>query len=304
MKSYAHSALRPTGRRTRQADLKKLGVAAALLSVFASGCATLTNVPPEQRFDRAVKCLAPGAVIGGGLGAIEEGEVAVAGAVAGAAINLMICSLLDKENDADQDGVTNALDRCPDTPAGTKVDKDGCPLDSDGDGVADEADQCPNTPAGLKVDGKGCPMDNDGDGVLNAFDQCPDTPAGAKVDRTGCSEIGQPLAVLMGVNFTFDSSAILPESRFKLANAVEVMSSHPKMKVQIVGHTDSVGSDEYNKALSLRRATAVRDYLVSQGVNESRMTVDGKGESEPVAPNTTDAERMKNRRVVFTVTDK
>jgi outer membrane protein OmpA-like peptidoglycan-associated protein len=88
--------------------------------------------------------------------------------------------------DADGDGVTDNLDRCPNTPAGTAVDATGCPKDSDGDGVADASDRCPNTPAGTAVDAAGCPKDSDGDGVQDAADRCANTPAGTPVDANGC----------------------------------------------------------------------------------------------------------------------
>jgi OOP family OmpA-OmpF porin len=88
--------------------------------------------------------------------------------------------------DSDGDGVPDKKDKCPDTPAGARVDEKGCPIDSDGDGVPDGIDQCPDTPQGWKVDGKGCPLDSDGDGVPDAKDACPDTPRGAKVDDRGC----------------------------------------------------------------------------------------------------------------------
>ncbi|HMC83069.1 MAG TPA: OmpA family protein [Candidatus Polarisedimenticolia bacterium] len=89
-------------------------------------------------------------------------------------------------SDADHDGVTDRRDKCPDTPAGAKVDEKGCPIDSDGDGVPDGIDQCPETPKGWPVDEKGCPRDTDGDGVPDGSDRCPDTPRGAEVDQRGC----------------------------------------------------------------------------------------------------------------------
>ncbi len=91
-----------------------------------------------------------------------------------------------KAKDSDGDGVPDRKDKCPNTPAGAKVDATGCPIDSDGDGVYDGIDQCPDTPKGATVDAKGCPKDSDGDGVYDGIDQCPDTPKGAKVDAKGC----------------------------------------------------------------------------------------------------------------------
>lgn len=88
--------------------------------------------------------------------------------------------------DSDGDGVPDYLDKCPDTPKGVAVDTNGCELDSDGDGVCDSSDKCPNTPKGVEVDENGCPPDTDGDGVPDYLDKCPDTPKGAPVDRVGC----------------------------------------------------------------------------------------------------------------------
>src|SRR5689334_12166264 len=91
-----------------------------------------------------------------------------------------------RARDTDGDGVTDRRDHCPGTPAGCKVDVQGCPIDADGDGVCDGIDQCPNTPRGVRVDAHGCPLDDDRDGVFNGIDQCPDTPRGCKVDARGC----------------------------------------------------------------------------------------------------------------------
>jgi OOP family OmpA-OmpF porin len=120
---------------------------------------------------------------------------------------------MGKAKDADGDGVPDRKDKCPDTPAGVKVDVNGCPVDTDGDGVADYQDKCPdvkglaalqgcpdadgdgvadaddkcpNTPSGVKVDASGCPLDSDGDGVSDDKDKCPNTPSGVKVDANGC----------------------------------------------------------------------------------------------------------------------
>jgi outer membrane protein OmpA-like peptidoglycan-associated protein len=103
------------------------------------------------------------------------------GTPAGVAVDKDGCPL-----DSDKDGVLDYLDKCPDTPEGVKVDKDGCPLDSDKDGVYDYLDKCPGTPEGVKVDKDGCPLDSDKDGVYDYLDKCPGTPEGVKVDKDGC----------------------------------------------------------------------------------------------------------------------
>ena len=91
-----------------------------------------------------------------------------------------------KPVDSDGDGVVDGKDKCPGTPAGRKVNADGCELDSDGDGVVDGKDKCPGTPAGRKVNADGCELDSDGDGVVDGKDKCPGTPAGRKVNADGC----------------------------------------------------------------------------------------------------------------------
>ena len=94
--------------------------------------------------------------------------------------------------DADNDGVTDALDNCPDTPAGITVNSQGCAtsqLDTDSDGITDDKDKCPNTPVNEDVNEDGCSIsqiDSDGDGVTDDKDQCPDTPSGSNVDSNGC----------------------------------------------------------------------------------------------------------------------
>ena len=105
-----------------------------------------------------------------------------------------------KQRDQDLDGVRDWLDKCPNTPIGAKVDKNGCPLDSDGDGVFDGLDQCPDTPKGCKVDAKGCSRDADGDGVCDGLDPCADTPKGATVDAKGCPSDADGDGVLDGLD--------------------------------------------------------------------------------------------------------
>ena len=102
--------------------------------------------------------------------------------------------------DTDQDGVPDGIDQCPDTPPGTPVDATGCSIDSDHDGVPDGIDKCPDTPQGATVDATGCPSDSDHDGVLDGIDKCPDTPAGATVDATGCPTDSDHDGVLDGID--------------------------------------------------------------------------------------------------------
>lgn len=103
--------------------------------------------------------------------------------------------------------------------------------------------------------------------------------------------------VLRGVNFAFNSDAIGPESRPVLDQAAVLLNENPGVQVLVKGFTDSIGSQAYNQRLSVRRAEAVYRYLVNQGVDPERLTVQGFGMSYPVASNDTEAGRAQNRRV-------
>lgn len=239
-------------------------------------------------------CGLAGGLIGGSIGYAtssdsDEETGAATGGVVGAAIGGVLC--------ADRSQPPVGEQQCPsyqgDVPAGVATDAEGCPLDSDGDGVPDFRDQCPGTPAGVEVDANGCPLDSDGDGVPDFRDQCPDTPAGTEVNALGCPES----LVLRDVNFEFDSAQLTPQAQQVLDGVAERLVSNPNVRVSIDGHTDSVGSAEYNQQLSQRRAESVVEYLASQGVEQQRMRAQGFGEEQPVASNETDEGRAENRRV-------
>lgn len=204
--------------------------------------------------------------------------------------------------DSDGDGVPDSRDRCMGTPAGVKVDLNGCPRDSDGDGVADYQDDCPNTVRGAKVDANGCELDGDGDGVVDRLDKCPNTPAGVLVDVAGC-EIKEEIK-LPGVNFETNSANLLPGALSVLNDAAETLNRNPSIKVEVQGHTDSDGAAAYNESLSARRAETVRAFLESRGVSADRLTARGYGESDPIADNSTAAGKAQNRRVVLFVTER
>lgn len=204
--------------------------------------------------------------------------------------------------DSDGDGVPDSRDRCMSTPAGVKVDANGCPLDGDGDGVADFKDKCPKTVRGAKVDANGCEMDADKDGVVDRLDRCPNTREGAQVDVAGC-EIKEEIK-LPGVNFESNRATLLPGAETVLNNAAETLKRNPEIKVEVAGHTDSDGAAEYNQSLSARRAETVRAYLEARGVAADRMTTRGYGEAEPIADNSTATGKAQNRRVVLRVTER
>lgn len=103
--------------------------------------------------------------------------------------------------------------------------------------------------------------------------------------------------VIEGVNFDFDKDTLKPRATGILDHAVTVIQQNPEMQFSISGYTDSTGSDQYNDGLSLRRANAVRNYLVQHGVTSNRLDVSSYGERNPVADNATKEGRARNRRV-------
>jgi len=108
---------------------------------------------------------------------------------------------------------------------------------------------------------------------------------------------GTKMVVLLGPNFDFDKTTLKPDGKRKVDEAVKVMKANPSLRVSVEGHTDSIGSDAYNQRLSERRAKAVRDYMVEQGIDTDRITTHGWGEAKPVATNKTEEGRAQNRRV-------
>jgi outer membrane protein OmpA-like peptidoglycan-associated protein len=117
---------------------------------------------------------------------------------------------------------------------------------------------------------------------------------GARVERVG---EGIQVTFESGLLYDFDSDAVKPEARANLRELVRSLEKYPDSDLLILGHTDSVGTAEYNKGLSVRRADAAAEFLISQGVRRTRVGTGGLGEEEPVASNETEAGRQQNRRV-------
>ena len=219
-----------------------------------------------------------------------------------------------KPVDSDGDGVVDGKDKCPGTPAGRKVNADGCELDSDGDGVVDGKDKCPATPAGRKVNADGCELDSDGDGIVDGEDKCPTvyakTADGCPPPAAAVAPVAEPAPApapvpapvpktlkLEGVNFDYDQAVVRQQDFAVLDQAAATLKEWGEVKVEVAGHTDSRGADGYNMKLSQRRAEAVRSYMIDKGVSADRLTAKGYGESRPVADNGTEDGRFQNRRV-------
>lgn len=147
-------------------------------------------------------------------------------------------------------------------------------------------------------------VDTDKDTIEDSRDKCPDTPEGLKVDADGCVIEGQNLE-LRGVTFAFNKSDLQLNAQTVLDYVTKGMNGQPSMTVEIAGHTDSVGSAAYNIKLSQRRAEAVLNYLLAQGIAEARLTAKGYGESELLINPENDAlDQERNRRVMFRVLSK
>lgn len=202
------------------------------------------------------------------------------------------CPVVDK----DGDGVVDAKDECPDEagPAATN----GCP-DKDEDGVADKDDRCPDQ-AGLPSD-QGCP-DTDGDGIIDPDDLCPNSKGPAR--NKGCPEIEEEEQEILdfameAVQFEIGKATLKTSSFEILDQIVSILKKYPDYKLRISGHTDDVGSAQFNQQLSERRARSCYEYLASRGISTKRMSYVGYGESKPRASNQTEAGRGLNRRVEF-----
>lgn len=210
--------------------------------------------------------------------------------------------------DDDKDGVPNATDACPATPAGAMVNETGCvppPPDDDKDGVPNAADACPATPVGATVTANGCvppPPDADKDGVIDANDRCPNTVAGNAVNPLGCDAVfaAAKTLVLDGVAFPSGSSVLGPQSRARIDAVVAKLVDEPSLRIEVGGHTDNTGQAAGNVRISQARANAVRTYMISKGIAADRITAKGYGSQKPLVPNTTPANRAKNRRVELT----
>lgn len=159
--------------------------------------------------------------------------------------------------------------------------------------------------------------DSDGDGVSDVFDKCPNTPSGDKVDGAGCSlpkpDTARPVQVIItdddrrlvknaidNLEFATGKSDISPKS-FASLDQVASLLVRKNLSLKLAGHTDNTGNRTKNMALSKDRAESVKSYLVSKGVNPSRIEATGYGQDQPIASNKTAAGRQANRRVEFTI---
>lgn len=144
------------------------------------------------------------------------------------------------------------------------------------------------------------PVDSDDDGVEDSLDECYKTPRGTKVDAVGCPILTfETTKMNLKIEFDVDSSVVKEQYFSELKKVADFMSEHPSANVTLEAHTDSDGSDQYNDALSKRRAASVAHALIGQfNIEPQRVFSIGYGEKQPLVPNTTEENKSRNRRVV------
>ncbi len=144
-------------------------------------------------------------------------------------------------------------------------------------------------------------IDSDGDGIDDEHDRCPNTPRGLQVDSQGCAVENQTIS-LQGVTFDFNQARLTPNAETVLDLVSRAFAGQPSLKVEIAGHTDSIGSVGANLTLSQLRAEAVRNYLILKGARPEQLIARGYGKSQLlINPETGDRDRERNRRVELRV---
>ncbi|WP_222165968.1 OmpA family protein [Edaphocola aurantiacus] len=196
--------------------------------------------------------------------------------------------------DRDGDGIADKDDKCPDIAGLAQFQ--GC-SDTDGDGIADWEDKCPNNAGPIAQ--QGCP-DSDNDGIADHLDKCPTVPG--TVNNHGCPEIRAEVKKRLAFAATaiqFETGkAVIKKTSYKLLDEiVSILNEYTDYNMTIDGHTDNVGTAERNLELSKQRAAAVKEYFVSKGIAEGRLSTNGYGLEKPKASNKTAAGRAQNRRV-------
>jgi len=225
--------------------------------------------------------------------------------------------------DRDGDGIPDRLDKCPDDPEDKDgfEDEDGCPdPDNDKDGILDVDDLCPNDPEDKDgfEDEDGCPdPDNDKDRILDKDDKCPNQPEtyNGFEDEDGCPDKGRvlikrgQLLILDKIYFETAKAIIKPIS-FPILDAIAAtLKGNPQLLLlEVQGHADERGDDDYNMRLTEDRAAAVKTYLIGKGIEAERLQSHGYGETKPAndkngRPCTSHSESCwsANRRVEFII---
>jgi outer membrane protein OmpA-like peptidoglycan-associated protein len=221
-----------------------------------------------------------------------------------------------QDGDRDGDGIPDSKDKCPDEPEDRDgfQDADGCPdPDNDNDGIPDTLDKCPNDPEDKDgfQDADGCPdPDNDQDGIPDVKDKCPNEPEtyNGFEDEDGCPDKGSVIiqdnniVILDKIQFAYNSAEILPASNKILDAVATTLVHHPEfVLIEVAGHADERGSDDYNLRLTQDRVNSVVRALVERGLDASHLRGKGYGEFCPLDPGHGEAAWEQNRRVEFKI---
>ena len=146
--------------------------------------------------------------------------------------------------------------------------------------------------------------------IKNTTSEITDSSNNLSIDKIILSSKAQKMEIdllkndkltLTNLRFVFNKDILVEESKQLLIDLTNVLKKHPNIKIRIEGHTDNIGSDDYNQYLSIMRANAVKKYLIEHGISKYRLTTKGFGESSPIADNSTEKGRAQNRRIEFKV---
>ena len=223
--------------------------------------------------------------------------------------------------DTDNDGISDAFDKSPNTPLGVAVDGSGIALDVDMDNVPDYRDADPFSNRGAQVDANGKELDDDRDGVPNSIDLESNTPVGAMVNQFGINVSNTNyinsggLIYFPSIYFNSGSAIVGKYNENRIATMVLLLKNNQDVHFNVIGHTDNIGTQKFNKKLGLKRAKAVIDYLVlNYNVSPIRLKATTKGEEEPLSSVTEITSDLEsdiktntlaeiNRRVDFEIVD-
>ena len=193
-------------------------------------------------------------------------------------------------HDADNDGVSDAFDKSSNTPLGVAVDGSGNALDVDMDNVPDYRDADPFSNRGAQVDDNGKELDDDKDGVPNSMDLESNTPVGTMVNQFGINVMNTNyvnsggLIYFPSIYFNSGSAKVGNSNVNRIATMALLLKNNPDVNLNVIGHTDNVGTPKFNKKLGLKRANAVINYLVlNYSIEADRLTATTKGEAEPLS---------------------
>ncbi len=221
--------------------------------------------------------------------------------------------------DNDGDGIPDAQDKCPLDPEDKDgfQDADGCPdKDNDNDGIPDAQDKCPNEPEDKDgfQDLDGCPdPDNDADGIPDTKDKCPNDPETINgfQDDDGCPDKGDSLVMMSPdrldtlESIQFNGQKLAKQSFNVLGQVAATLRAHTEVvRVRITVHVQPSGNPDRDQELSVKRALAVRDWLVQWGINTARLDVRGFGGTKPLVPPTQRGAQSINDRVELVILER